>query len=366
MNIAKPGASWAPRQRVLVQLLPQGTGGVRDYVECLQGQWCEMGLSNHVISLSEQGAREQPLVARLKDLLQTERRPVSLLLHFSGYGFHKRGLAFWLSREIDRARRELGDDLQVVTMFHELFASGPPWCSAFWLSGLQASIARRIARDSDSIFTNAGLYANWLRSQVPAAVLIDLCPVFSTIGEPASVRAAGEREMHLVVFGSESTRHRALDRMPRQAHLLRAAGITEVVEVGSGRAYRWTDTTLTHRFIGRLDSLALSRLLEQSAFGLIDYPPTHLGKSTVFAAYAVHGCVALNTAVPAGAFDGLQATKHYLALETTEWSAVDVHARQHISDAGRRWYADHPLGIQAHRFAVSGGAVEAADLRENR
>lgn len=366
MSIANPGGSRATRQRVLVQLLPPGTGGVSDYVECLQGQWREMGLSNHVLSLSEQGSRELPLVTRLKQVLQIECRPVSLLLHFSGYGFHQRGLAFWLPREIERARRELGDDLQVVTMFHELFASGPPWRSAFWLSGLQASIARRIARDSDSVFTNAGLYANWLRSQVSAAVLIDLCPVFSTVGEPASVRDAGEREMCLVVFGSESTRHRALDRLPRQAQLLQEAGITEVVEVGSGRSYRWTDTALAHRFIGRLDSVALGRLLEQSAFGLIDYPPTHLGKSSVFAAYAVHGCVTLNTAAPAGACDGLQATEHYLALEKTEWSAVDLRARQRITDAGRRWYADHPLSIQAQRFAVCGGAVNAADQREDR
>ncbi len=352
-----PAVAGAPR--VLVQLVAPGSGGVRDYLDCLRQQWQVMGLTSHVISLSATDAREQPLVDRLRALIAQERRPLSLVLHFSGYGFHPRGLCWWLVRELEQCRRELGNQLRVVTMFHELFASGPPWRSAFWIGGMQASIARRVASGSDFILTNTDGHGRWLRAQVAASVPISVYPVFSTIGEPASMQPSGQRALSMVVFGSQSTRARALDRLPRHAQALSQAGVGEIVEVGSGSAYPWIDPRLTHRFAGRLEVSDLALLLDRSTFGLIDYPPQYLGKSTVFAAYAVHGCVTLNTATAGDISDGLEPGRHFLALDTFDGPALADANRRSVADAARKWYSRHTLPSQATAFAAAAGAVRA-------
>lgn len=337
--------------RSLIQLVAPGNGGVRDYVECLRRQWAQTGIESQVLALSETDARQQSLAARLLIVVQAEGRPCSLILHFSGYGFQRRGLCLWLLREIEHARRELGDQLRLVTMFHELFASGPPWGSAFWLSPAQAWIAMRIARASDALWTNTQLHARWLRQRVGGSVSIEVNPVFSNIGEPDVVAPAEERTRRLVVFGAPSTRGRALRLLPRHAGRLRSQGITEVVEVGSAPASPWVEGGLPHRFIGRLDVAQLHDLLQDSAFGLIDYPPQYLGKSSVFAAYAVHGCVTLNTADPDADSDGLQGGLHFVTLPPTAEIPEDAEARQRVGDAVRDWYAPHSLARQAQGLA---------------
>lgn len=336
---------------VLVQLTGPGAGGVRDYIGCLQQAWAAQGRNTEVLAFSEPLAREASLAARLVQFAGSG--PCTLLLHFSGYGFHPRGLCQWLVRELEDARSVMGARLRIVTMFHELFASGPPWGSAFWLTGVQAAIAARVARISDAVWTNSQHHAQWLKQKVRAGTHVHMRPVFSTIGEPQDVPATALRQRQLVVFGSASTRARALKGLARHAARLRARGITEVLEVGSGvgsdSAAAWDHAVLPHRHLGRLDEKPLRQLLETSMYALIDYPSVHLGKSTVFAAYAVHGCVVLNTAPRGPDVDGLQAGLHHhtLGQPDTRWWAEP----QAMADAARQWYAPHPISVQAREFA---------------
>jgi hypothetical protein len=339
----------AAASRTLVQLVAPGSGGVRDYLDCLRQGWLAQGSSTEVLELSASLADQIPLATRLHLLSATGSGPCTLLIHFSGYGYHPRGLCGWLVREVQATRRAFGSDLRVVTMFHELFASGPPWRSAFWLTGLQAGVAGRLAQASDAIWTNSAHHARWLRDQVRAGTPICVQPVFSTIGEPGCVRPVGERARQLVVFGSASTRARALQRLRRYAAMLNTLGIQNVVEVGSGPATVWTCSTLRHQHLGRLDEPALHRLLQGSAYALIDYPSVHLGKSTVFAGYTVHGCVVLNTAEPGPDADGLQAGLHYQTLGQV--GARWREQPQSMADAARAWYAQHSLAGQLQSFA---------------
>ena len=340
-------------QRGLIQLAAPGNGGVRDYLECLRTEWATAGLASHVLTLCESDASQRSLTERLREIIDAEGRPCAVILHFSGYGFDPRGLCLWLLREVEAARQQLGDRLHLVTMFHELYASGPPWGSAFWLSPVQAWIARRLARLSDVLWTNTELHGRWLRQQVGDSVAIEVQPVFSTVGEPAETPPARGRVPRLIVFGSPSTRRRALDRLPRHAETMHRLGITEVIEVGSGSATPWPEGALSVRFAGRLAIAELRELLETSAWGLIDYPPKYLGKSTVFAAYAVHGCVSLNTADAGVDSDGLKDGRHFLTLVPDALIAPTAQARQAIATAARQWYAQHTAARQAAAFAAS-------------
>lgn len=334
--------------RVLVQLVAPGAGGVRDFAEGLRLSWQGHGSPTQVLELSQADARQSALADRLRRVTSAAGAagaPMTLLVHFSGYGYHPRGLCGWLVSAVQAARQAWGTDLRVVTYFHELFATGPPWRSAFWLAGAQAHIARRLAQASDALWTNSSHHALWLRGQVGAGMPIQVQPVFSTVGEPEHVPAFAARRRQLVVFGSASTRARALQGLPRHARLLRAAGIEELLEVGSGAAGQWSDPALRHRHLGRMDEPALRELLQDSAYSLIDYPSVHLAKSTVYACYAVHGCVVLNTAEPGPDADGLAAGLHYQTLgqPPTRWQ----HQPQQMVDAARAWYAPHCLPRQA-------------------
>ncbi|MFZ4728709.1 MAG: glycosyltransferase family 1 protein, partial [Pseudanabaena sp.] len=72
-------------------------------------------------------------------------RTSPVLLHYVGYGYAKRGCPVWLVDGIQRWKNLYPDRL-LVTMFHELHASGtPPWTSSFWLSPLQKNLVTRLA-----------------------------------------------------------------------------------------------------------------------------------------------------------------------------------------------------------------------------
>jgi hypothetical protein len=343
---------------LLVQIVPPDQGGVRDYLECLKSQWAQSGIESHVIELSQDLANTQSLLDRVLSLANTRTQPnaqstFSLLIHFSGYGYEQRGLCFWLLREVEQAKARLGNRLRVVTMFHELFASGPLWGSAFWLSPLQARIARKLARLSSAIWTNTELHGRWLREQVGPPTPITVQPVFSNVGEPEHRAPTSGREPSLVVFGSVSTRRRALAALPQYIEALMRQGISEVLEVGSGEATPWTAPGLKLRFLGRMGKPDLRALLERSAYGLIEYPSNCLGKSGVFAAYCAYGCVVLNVSDAADDSDGLQAGVHFVNLSRSASLTNDVRAREAMALVAQAWYEAHALSRQAEAFATT-------------
>jgi hypothetical protein len=356
--------------RTLVQLTAPGSGGVRDYLECLQGCWTASGIDNRVITMAHADAQAEPLAARLQKIIKASGRPCTLLLHFSGYGFHPRGVCSWLAREIETTRRQLGGQVLIVTLFHELYASGGPlWKSAFWLSRWQASIAARLARASDRLWTNTEAHARWLRNLIGDARPLAVWPVFSTVGEPALAPSAlHARTVRMVAFGLQRTRHRALALLQPHATALRRHGVAELVEVGAGEPFAWPASDLPHRYAGRLGTVELRRLLEDSTFGLIDYPLHNIGKSTVFAAYAAHGLVTLNTAVDVNCGDTAQLNGQLVTLTCIPTAlegaggSPDAHtlaSQQSMADACRRWYGHHTLSLQANALAAFCDAVAA-------
>ena len=332
---------------LLVQVLPQGQGGVFDYMQCLKTEWSALGVASHAISLSKELARQRSLADRIDDHAADVLQPCSVVLHFSGYGYGQRGLCFWLLDELRALRARGRGGLRLVVVFHELFATGPPWRSAFWLSQVQALIARRLARMSDALWTNTNQHARWLREAGGSSRQIVVRPVFSNIGEPLASPPTTGRRPTAVVFGSASTRQRAFDALRGHETTLRRLGIEELVEAGNGAMSKGTPTAIACRHAGRLDPPELRQLLLDSRFGLLDYPSTFLGKSGVFAACAAHGCVVIDTSPPGPDTDGLVAGTDYLSLPAMA-GALSLPAA-HAAMAARlmHWYADHRLAGQA-------------------
>ena len=175
----------------MVMLIPPGTGGVTDYANTL---------NRHL------GAR---IVEGRPGTSLAEFGHGDLLVHLSGYGYHSHGAPAWLVERLREARPQLR---RLGVFFHELYAWGPPWRSAFWVSYSQRRVAADIASIADFWLTNRASSGAWLR-KVDAGTPLRVLPICSTIDELAT-STVFDRPRKIVVFGSGPVRaatYRALD-----------------------------------------------------------------------------------------------------------------------------------------------------------
>lgn len=338
-----------------LQIVPPGPGGVHDFAAALRTQWARHGRPSELLALDRVAARRQSLAGLLMALCGPTQPSCSVLLHFSGYGYERRGLCGWLLHELRGAQQRLGPRLRIVTLFHELFASGPPWRSAFWLAPWQARIASQLAALSGAVATNTAQHARWLQQQ-PGVAAVQTRPVFSNFAQPQRLPALAEREPALVIFGSAATRARALRRLASHTQTLHTLGVQGLTEVGPGPATILR--TWPQQHLGHLPQAEVSRQLQRHRFALIDYPAPYLAKSGVLAAYAAHGCAVLNTAAPAPDADGLRAGQHYRALLSMKPARVGGDGWQAMADALHVWHDGHTLPLQAREL---GALLEPVD-----
>jgi hypothetical protein len=343
----------------LVQICPRGAGGVRDYADCLARAWTVRGVDSQLL----EGTRDD-LRARLEALLEPAApdSPLHVVLHFSGYGYGRRGLCEWLADDLAQVRLAAGARMRLVVVFHELFALGPPWRSAFWLTPWQSRVARRLARLSDSLWTNSRHHGGWLHEATGGRTPLRVRPVFSNVGEPTDAVDWHARVPQAIVFGSAATRARAFRGLRGHAATLARLDIREIVEAGDGdsQAGQAQALGMPMRHLGRLSTGDLGALLAGSRFGVLDYPARHLGKSGVFAAYAAHGCVAVDTDAGEREADGLRAGLHYVDLRTPFDLAQDALAA--MATRLHRWYGAHSLALQSRELLLATTAAQAAPV----
>jgi len=316
-----------------ISLIPPGGGGVKDYAVVVGGplQAPPVELTPATDSSSWSG-----------DLL---------LLHFSGYGFQKRGVPLWLIKRLGSLRTQFKS---FGIVFHELFASGPPWSSAFWLHAAKKQVAREVLSLADFWLTNRDESARWLLDQrqgPPHRVL----PVFSNVGELDDIET--QRLPRMVVFGSSVVRNTVYQwgdgEIFRRA---RNAGL-EIHDIGPPQQ----DPSLLERFKqervvahGKLSAERVSAELSTATCGALAYPTDYVSKSGVFAAYCAHGICPVLLAKEYGSFDGLSPDVHYIP----GFDALDasIPAARTIGREARNWYEPHR--IDAHIAALKTMAAE--------
>jgi hypothetical protein len=290
--------------------------------------------------------------AVLSALLGDRFSPALVLLHYVGYGYALRGCPFWLVDGLERWRTK-GDDRFLVTMFHEVYASGPPWNSSFWLSPLQRNLAARLAQLSDRCLTSRQGYANLLSKLSLSKTQIPTLPVFSGIGEPQQVLPLAERERRIVVFGSPSNRLRVYRESLVELELTcQQLGISEIWDIGpSASLMLSTVNGVPVVELREQSAVQVSSILSNSLVGFFNYNPEYLAKSTIFAAYCAHGLlpVSPHASIPA---DGLEAGKHYWLPDDNTTGLKEMLELQAIADRAHVWYQTHNLSVQAKTFAT--------------
>lgn len=286
--------------------------------------------------------------------LSAETDARAVVLQFSGYGYQKRGVPFWLVDGLRIWKRRNGR-VPLVTIFHELYATGRPWQSAFWLSPLQKRIARSILHLSSAAITPTDLYSRSLSQWRDRNVSkITAMPVFSNVGEPGCGSAPCARTAAAVVFGRAGVEDRLFGTYHSKIErIISVLGIEKILDVGPRESS--IPRTLAGAPViakGVLPPPAVSELLQRARFGFVVYPLDLIGKSGVFAAYAAHGVVPIVLSDKQGMFDGLQPARHFLdglRLGT----CADTHDLASMQRALFGWYTAHSLKVQAEFLANS-------------
>lgn len=225
-----------------------------------------------------------------------------IILHYVNYGYQRRGIPRQLPSTLRELKQTSGG--HVLTIFHELFASGPPWESAFWLQPIQKSIAREIGRTSDACVVSSETMGAILRRLVPDAD-IRVHPVFSNFGEPSlsADQLAGRSPHRWVICGGTALVERSLRSFREIVNRIPQFVSPRQLFVLGGR-----QNSAIHSLLRDLPNIQAeyrpeiapseaSQILSSCSFGWLDYfhragvPAGVLLKSGAFAAACAHGVI---------------------------------------------------------------------------
>jgi hypothetical protein len=242
------------------------------------------------------------IVARTREELA--QRCSHVLLHYVNYAYQRRGVPFSLRNFALQLRSQLRG--RWLTMFHELYASGTPWQSAFWLRPWQVSIARRLIEISDVCFASNEPIERELHRQAPSKP-VHVRPVMSNFGEPKLTNFDSRSLHRWAICGGSALLARSLRSFATLAGRIPAwCALGQLDVIGGG------DTTDVRRAlsdfadahprvtVGRFKQISAdkaSALLSECGFGWMDYFgagkiwPGMIFKSGSFAACCAHGVI---------------------------------------------------------------------------
>lgn len=257
---------------MILQIVPQPPGsheGVGDYAGALAA-----GLERRLGERSE-------FVTGAMIAKKNWRPPASTaaILHYVNYGYDPRGIPSWLPGRLRGIPR-------LITVFHELYASGSWRQSAFWLQPWQKRIARALAEKSAVSIVSSDVLAEQLRRLAPATRVV-VRPVVSTFGEPAFVAERSPRRW--VICGGTELIRRSLRSFAQKEVELFVIGGADVADVRGA-----VDDA---HYFPNIAAATASEILSSCAFGWIDYfemdavPNAAILKSTAFAAFCAHGVI---------------------------------------------------------------------------
>jgi hypothetical protein len=275
--------------------------------------------------------------------------PGFLLVHLSGYGYSADGAPTLLAEALGSVRAD--GRFRVAVFFHELFATGMPWKSAFWYSRRQKRAVRRVAEACDLLVTNTRKYVDWLTRETvrKSASPIQYMPVFSQVGEPQQHIPLADRDPVMAVFGLGGTRQNAYRDLSALGTMLEQLGIQEILDIGPEFEPPGELHGIPVRRMGVLAATEIARQFSRSTFGFLSYPRTRLAKSGVFAGYCAHGVIPVIAQHFSGQVDGLEAGVHVLSPRTA--TAAQASGLEGCSIAAWHWYSGHRLHDHAAVYA---------------
>ena len=279
-------------------------------------------------------------------------RPAHVILHYVNYGYQRRGLPF-SSLPVWRALRQSCRG-RFLVIFHELFASGPPWKSEFWAQPLQKKIARDVARLGDARLVSSESMRQSLEKLAPGLDVV-VHPVPSAFGEPAVDSAQlRERDDHRwLVCGGTALVERSLRSFVRIAGAIPAniaPGNLVVVGGTENSKVRQMLKTLADihcEYHPAVSPKTASQILSTCAFAWLDYftagsaIPDLLLKSSSFANVCAHAVVCVTPRVSSAISLNGDSLPGPFAIAHDEVKLPSPNERPDVAREIYNWYHRH-------------------------
>lgn len=317
--------------------------GVTDYSRSLGARLNVLG--GHEVIYITRGHCESPHFSSIQydvkafDFIANLEDQV-LMIQLSLYGYEKRGVPIWLMLAVARLKKQK-PKVKLVVMYHELWVeNAKPWRSSYWLKELQKRVIKKMARLADFCITNLNRYEIELGKWVPQQKIIKLC-VFSSMGEMAQVGDVNERKNILFLYQPELYWAGELNLFWQRVKEVKSIlGIDRIVI--AGKKLEQPPEDLIVEETGYLAMEDMSALLSQSKYYWVGYFNGYLGKSSVFAAAAAHGLVAICDQEMSSESDGLTSGSEYVLVG----ELVKIQRELKINEYARKinqWYCEHSI-----------------------
>jgi hypothetical protein len=351
---------------------PPDISGVGDYAALLSAKFCEAGEPMATLvarpDAPERAPSDEVIYLARKEaeaLAQAIDEYDRVLLHFSGYGYARRGLCSWLVDGLSLWKAR-GRERRLVTVFHEVYATGPIWRSSFWTALPQRRIARDLARLSDKGFVSSQGGYDHLQLLYPNLPL-EVLEVFSNVGELDGPPTLGEKAPLAAVFGGVGRRgqvYRSLRAAGEGARdALRHAGINRILDIGPRMDVPNEIAGCEVQACGPLPTADVSDLLSGVRIGLLNYRRDRITKSGIAAAYFAHGLLVVNTGDKGRYPRNIREGIHLADLWRLQSGSYNAPA---IAAAGWERYRTHGIGPTVRRLREAFGTDPSIHSENDR
>ena len=274
-----------------------------------------------------------------------------VILHYVNYGYHERGLPFALLRNLRELRQN--SRARFLTVFHELYASGPPWKSSFWLQPLQKRIAKRIAQLSNVCIVSSNVMTAVLKKLEPRATIL-VHPVLSNFGEPSisTEQIAGRDPQRWIICGGTALVERSLRSFRRILNTVPSEIAPRRLEIIGGDENTAVRSAIVElpievHYQPNIAVSDASEILSDSSFMWLDYfyrsaePTVLVLKSTAFAAACAHGVIPILPERGTEIFIDNDRLPGPFFIEPRSSEAISLEGRAKIATLYYEWYHRH-------------------------
>ena len=282
---------------------PPDIGGVGSYAKILSDYLKKKRIKSLILISDYLNVKnkKQRLFGKKNDSLYSileSNNSQDVILHMSGYGYASRGLCFNLIRSLEKWKQN-NSSRKLITIFHEIYASGPFYRMSFWTSFFQKYLVKKLLQSSDVSFVTSK-QNKFILSSFNKKQKIIYTNVFSNVGELKKNIKIKERKNIAIIFGNifqkEILYKDILINKNKYENLLNKMSITEIIDIGPKIDISKSIffKSINMKILGVKSKHYISYLLKISKVGLVFYPVGQMTKSGIVAAYASHGLVIVN------------------------------------------------------------------------
>jgi hypothetical protein len=279
---------------------PPNIGGVGHYSDLLGRYLFTKGFKSKffISDFSSYNLSSQKLFGKNSSgllMLLEKSNSKEIILHYSPYGYATWGLCLSLIQSIKKWKKRR-KERRLITVFHEIYATGPIYRASFWTYVPQKYLAKILFKMTDLVLTTTKKNKFFLSSIEPKKKVL-LSNVFSNIGEQKYNKNINKKKT-AIIFGGCSQKELLYQNMilhqKKYINILTKLSIDKIVDIGPKTKGLKKIGQIPIQSIGIKSRRFISNLFSNSKAGLVFYPVGQMTKSGIVASYSSHGLVIIN------------------------------------------------------------------------